>query len=235
MSADLSARTVSRTEGVDGVRAESTAVLVVSRDNRRGSADRHIGGHTQGSPISPLLANVALDVLDMAWATNHRRLGTLVRYADDLVILCANEERAETARTQVAAILEPLGLRLHPEKTRMVHLGGGAGGFDFLGFHHRLRLSHRWKGRWYLLRWPSSRAMSSVRSKVRSLTTHNYASLPMEAVVDRLNPVLPGWGAYLRHGNSSERFSDRLLREPAAGAACQSQARAPRLELDYPV
>lgn len=164
-------------------------------------------GTPQGSPISPLLANIALHVLDVEWATSHRRLGTLVRYADDLVILCATEERAEMARTKVATILEPLGLHLHPEKTGVVHLARGAGGFDFLGFHHRMRPSHRWKGRWYLQRWPSARAMNSIRSKVRSMTTHNYASLSMEAVADRLNPILRGWGAYFRHGNSSDQFA----------------------------
>jgi RNA-directed DNA polymerase len=164
-------------------------------------------GTPQGSPISPLLANIALHVLDVAWAKNHRRLGTLVRYADDFVILCATEDRAVEARLQVATILAPLGLRLHPEKTSVVHLARGAGGFDFLGFHHRMRRSHRWKGRWYLHRWPSTRAMNSIRSKVRSMTTHNYASLPMEAVADRLNPVLRGWGVYFRHGNSSDKFA----------------------------
>src|SRR5271166_6036708 len=96
-------------------------------------------GTPQGSPISPLLANIALHVLDEAWAKCHRRLGTLVRYADDFVILCATEERAIQARSEVASILVPLGLRLHPAKTRIVHLARGVGGFDFLGFHHRMR------------------------------------------------------------------------------------------------
>jgi len=75
-------------------------------------------GTPQGSPISPLLANIALHVLDVAWVKGHQRLGTLVRYADDFVILCATEERAERARSEVAAILAPLGLRLHPERRR---------------------------------------------------------------------------------------------------------------------
>ena len=160
-----------------------------ARDHRGGFVWITSAGTPQGSPISPLLANIALHVLDVAWVEGHQRLGTLVRYADDFVILCATEERAEQARFEVAAILVPLGLRLHPEKTWMVDLFRGHGGFDFLGFHHRMRPSHRWPGRWYLHRWPSSRAMNSIRSKVRSMTTHNYASLSMEAVADRLNQV----------------------------------------------
>ena len=163
-------------------------------------------GTPQGSPISPLLANVALHVLDEEWATACRRLGTLVRYADDLVALCPTRERAEEARTRVAAVLARLGLRLHPEKTRIVPLARGAQGFDFLGFHHHMRESPKWPGRWYLQTWPSSRAMAAIRAKVRVRTAPSHASLPLEEVVERLNPVLRGWGAYFRFGNSSHKF-----------------------------
>jgi RNA-directed DNA polymerase len=67
----------------------------------------------------------------------------LVRYADDLVVLCATRKQAEAARELVAAILAGLGLRLSPEKTRIVHLARGAEGFDFLGFHHRMGRSRK--------------------------------------------------------------------------------------------
>ena len=165
-------------------------------------------GTPQGSPVSPLLANIALHLLDEEWArTTSRRLGTLVRYADDLVILCATRDRAEQARARVTAVLEPLGLFLHPDKTRIVHLARGAEGFDFLGFHNHLRRSHRWRNRWYLQQWPSTRAMTSIRGKVRALTTHSMTSLPLEAVVHRMNPVLRGWGNYFRHGNSTAQFA----------------------------
>jgi group II intron reverse transcriptase/maturase len=100
-------------------------------------------GTPQGSPISPLLANIALHMLDEAWAGGGQRHGTLVRYCDDFVVLCATRDRAEQARELAAAVLDGLGLRLHPEKTRIAHLAKGAEGFDFLGFHHRVRKS--WK------------------------------------------------------------------------------------------
>ena len=89
-------------------------------------------GTPQGSPISPLLANIALHVLDEHWATL-RHLGTLVRYADDLVVLCRTRQRAEQARERVAAILAPLGLQLHPDKTRIVSPRPGPGGLRLLG------------------------------------------------------------------------------------------------------
>ncbi len=164
-------------------------------------------GTPQGSPISPLLANVALHMLDEAWAGGGRRLGELVKYADDLVILCATEDRAEEARELAAAVLDTLGLRLHPEKTRIVHLHHGAEGFDFLGFHNHMRESRRQPDRWYLQRWPSNRAMASIRGKIRARTDRRYAPLPLEWAVEDLNRTLRGWGGYFRHGNSGSKFS----------------------------
>ncbi len=90
-------------------------------------------GTPQGSPLSPLLANVALHVLDEAWAANGSRLGTLVRYCDDFVVLAPTRERAHAARELAAASLAPIGLHLHPDKTRIADLRNGAEGFDFLG------------------------------------------------------------------------------------------------------
>ena len=106
---------------------------------------------------------------------------------------CANRERAEAARELVAAVLADLGLRLSPEKARIVKLAGGAEGFDFLGFHHRMERSEK-DDRWYLLKWPSARAMASIRGKIRERTDGRFAGLPLEAVVENLNPVLRGWG-----------------------------------------
>jgi RNA-directed DNA polymerase len=163
-------------------------------------------GTPQGSPISPLLANIALHLLDEAWQGGGQRLGVLARYADDLVVLCATRQRAEEAREAVAAILEVLGLRLHPEKTRVVQLAKGVEGFDFLGFHHRMRKSWR-TGYWYLQQWPSTRAMASIKGKIRDRTDRRYARLPLECAVENVNHVVRGWGNYFRYGNSAAKFS----------------------------
>ena len=147
-----------------------------------------------------------LHVLDVEWIATSNALGTLVRYADDLVILCATRHAAMEAQRRVETILAPLGLRLHPDKTRIVHLARGAGGFDFLGFHHRKTVS-RYRGRRYLTKWPSQHAMASIRAKIRLRTDRRFASRELHDVVADLNPVLRGWGAYFRYGNSSRTFA----------------------------
>ncbi len=77
---------------------------------------------------------MVLHRLDRAWQTRHRRLGVLVRYCDDLVILCPTKERADAALAALTAVLDELGLRLAAAKTHVVDLRQGGTGFDFLGW-----------------------------------------------------------------------------------------------------
>ncbi|HET7486332.1 MAG TPA: group II intron reverse transcriptase/maturase [Acidimicrobiales bacterium] len=183
-------------------------------------------GTPQGSPVSPLLANIALHVLDEAWARSGRRVGTLIRFADDFVVLCPTRERAQRAQDLAGATLAPLGLRLHPDKTRIVDIRHGAGGFDFLGFHHRMVESWKRRGRYWLNKWPSPRAMASIRGKVRELTAPSRVGLDLDVVVGQLNPVLRGWGAYFRQGNSSAKFGaiDHYVHERVAILASRKHA-----------
>ena len=164
-------------------------------------------GTPQGSPVSPLLANIALHVVDVEWEQVSQRLGVLVRYADDFVVLCSTRSRAEEARQRVRASLGRLGLVLHPDKTTIVCLAGGEQGFDFLGFHHHKKESKKYPGRYYLQKWPSARAMASIRAKIRDRTDRRWVGHDMVDVVDGLNSVLRGWGGYFRHGNSARKFA----------------------------
>ncbi len=166
-----------------------------------------VAGAAQGSPASPLMANIVLHVLDKTWSEVGQGLGTLIRYCDDFVVLAPTRARVEEAKARIEAILEPLGLRLHPDKTRISCLQKGQEGFVFLGFEHRMRESWKHRGHWYLNKWPSPRAMSSIKAKVRERTTRSRASWPLADVVADLNPVLRGWGNYFRHGNSSRKFN----------------------------
>jgi group II intron reverse transcriptase/maturase len=175
-----------------------------------------VQGISQGSVISPLLANVVLHELDRLWEDRCGRLGQLVRYADDLVVLCRTERDAQEALRRVGLILSQLGLRLHPSKTQVVFVGDGQHGFDFLGFHCRKVASRRYRGRRYLLRWPSRRAMQRIRDRVKAITApRRRLPEPAQVLVAELNPVLRGWDAYFRWGNSSRHFTavDSYVRE----------------------
>ncbi len=139
-----------------------------------------------------MLAIIALHVLDRAWKAAGPSAGTLVRYCDDFGVLCPTEERAEAARDLAAATLAPIGLRLHPDKTRIACLRQGKDGFDFLGFHLHMREFSKQEGRYYLQKWPSDRAMASIRAKIRDRTPRGHAGRELAVVVEELNPVLRG-------------------------------------------
>lgn len=177
-----------------------------------GTWTRTIAGTPQGGVISPLLSNIYLHVLDRVWEDRCAHLGTLVRYADDFVVLGATTSQVAEARRRVSHVLTRLGLELHPEKTRMVDLSRGREGFDFLGCHLRKRMSgplwertHRRV--YYLQRWPSQRAMTRIRARVRALTPRSRCHEDVRRIIADLNPVLRGWGQYFRTGNAAPRFT----------------------------
>jgi group II intron reverse transcriptase/maturase len=164
-------------------------------------------GSPQGSPISPLLANVYLNALDRAWEDDHGGLGVLIRYCDDLVILCRTKAQAEAAMRELRALLAALRLELADAKTRLVYLDhDGEGSFDFLGFHHQMVESFSKPGWHYLARWPSARATQAARAKIRELTERRLLLMPLEDVVANLNRFLTGWAGYFRRGNSTTQF-----------------------------
>ena len=164
-------------------------------------------GTPQGGVISPLLANLYLHELDREWQRDCQHLGILVRYADDFVVLCQRESQANEAMQRLREIFARLQLTLHPEKTKLVQIGLGKDGFDFLGCHLRI-VKSRFKGRTYLFRWPSAKAMRNVRAKIRDLTDRRRRAglKDVDEVIADLNPVLKGWGNYFKTGNASKQF-----------------------------
>lgn len=165
-------------------------------------------GTPQGGVISPLLANVYLHVLDEAWERKHGHLGRLVRYADDFVVLCRKRFQAEEAHKRIREILESLKLELQPEKTRVVEIGIGKEGFDFLGCHFRV-VHSKFRGKSYLFRWPSRKAMKALQCRIRETTDRcrRAGVRDIREVVAELNPILRGWCAYFRTGNASRQFN----------------------------
>lgn len=170
-------------------------------------------GTPQGGVVSPVLLNVALHGMEEAAGVRYRTFGVnagktvpgspvLVRYADDLVVMCVNREKADEVTERLTGWLATRGLAFNEEKTQVVHLDEG---FDFLGFNVR-----RYRGK--LLIKPSKAALKRHRKRLtdemRSLRGANAS-----AVIQRLNPIIRGWSAYYRTVVSSEAFAglDRHL------------------------
>jgi RNA-directed DNA polymerase len=171
-----------------------------------GAVHRDDAGTPQGGVISPCLCNVYLHRLDRQWT--ERGSGVLVRFADDLVVLCHNRREAEAALAALRSILADMGLSLKQAKTRIVHLREGGEGLDFLGFHHhRVRGERGYEHLRFLARWPSREAMSRARNRIRELTGRKRALLPVEDVVQEVNDYLRGWANYYRYGNSRLHFT----------------------------
>ena len=177
-----------------------------------GTVSPMVAGTPQGGVISPLLSNIYLHVLDVLWTRHSGPLGTLVRYADDFVVMCRTKKECEQAEARIRVILERLGLELHPEKTRRVELYDGKEGFDFLGCHLHKRMSGiLWERRrerlYFLHRWPSQRSMQRIRQRVKELTPRGRCHADVRDIIADLNPVLRGWGNYFRTGNAAKRFN----------------------------
>jgi RNA-directed DNA polymerase len=172
-----------------------------------------VSGTPQGGVISPLLSNIYLDLLDTVWERQCGQVGTLVRYADDFVVLCRTARAVEEAERRVRIIFERLKLTLHPEKTRKVNLTDGKEGFDFLGCHLHKRMSGRLLektgNRWYYLhRWPSATSMGRVREKIHDLTDRSRNGVKdVRVIIADVNPVLRGWGNYFCTGNAARKFN----------------------------
>ena len=175
-------------------------------------------GTPQGGILSPLLANVALSVLDEHFAEAWQAAGTsyqrfkrrqqgfatyrLVRYADDFVVLVAGTgAHAADLREEVAAVLATMGLRLSEAKTKVCHIDEG---FDFLGFRIQRRRK-RGTAKRVVYTYPSKKALASIVDRVRTLTRRS-SHPTLAALLRQLNPVLRGWCSYFRYGVSKATF-----------------------------
>lgn len=174
-------------------------------------------GTPQGGVISPLLANIALHGLETALDTRakHHRV-TVVRYADDLVLLCDDLSALQVARQTLEAGLAEVGLRLKPSKTHVTHTRyehEGSVGFNFLGFRIRQypvgqyhTATYRGKPGMKTLIKPSPEA---VKRHVRHLRTlvHKYRGMSQEVLINKLNPVIQGWATYYRTSVARRTFA----------------------------
>jgi len=150
-------------------------------------------GTPQGGVISPLLANIYLDPLDWLMAG----LGfEMVRYADDMVVLCRSQEEAMDALEKLREWMAGVGLTLHPDKTRTVDMNLADSHFDFLGY--RFQRSRR--GR--VMRLVRPKSLRKLRESIKP-RTRRANGRSMKAIVADLNRTLPGWFGYFKHAKAS--------------------------------
>jgi len=167
------------------------------KGNRRGTP--------QGGVISPLLANLYLHLLDRIWERHglaQKYAACLVRYADDMVLLCAKGTAKPLA--MLKHILDRLGLTLNETKTKVVNAWGES--FDFLGFEVRMHLGR--SGKAYPHIQPSKRSVKRINARLTELTTRNLTPIPLPIIVKRLNQSLRGWSCYFDYANSTKVFGD---------------------------
>jgi RNA-directed DNA polymerase len=180
-------------------------------------------GVPQGSPLSPLLANLALSDLDHALDRGAGFL-TYVRYLDDMVVLVPDSEKgrrwADRALERIRLEAEALGVSLNAEKTRIVRITDVRASFAFLGFDFRWMRGSK-TGWWYANRTPRAKKVTQVLHAVRD-ELRRCRHLPVQAAVRRINPIVRGWVTYFRVGNSGRAFHkvrwhvDRKVRRFAA-------------------
>ena len=164
-------------------------------------------GSPQGSVISPLLSNIYLNLVDRTWyekgyqTRRDKWEGALIRYADDILTLCKTEGAARYYKQKLVSLFEQMGLKVNEEKTRIVHIKSG---FDFLGYHFTEGKS--WKGKPCTISYPSVKAMQTMRTNVKNTIRSQHLSGSIKEVIDKMNPVIRGWGQYFRCSNAGECF-----------------------------
>lgn len=169
------------------------------------SGEQDETGTPQGSPLSPLLANITLHGLDVLVEDSGYEI---VRYADDFVILCQTRQEAKEALEAVRGWTERNGLQLHPDKTRIVDYDSGES-FEFLGYEFR-------KDRVF----PRKKSLKNLRAKVRAKTPRS-SGRNLSMVIACLNPILRGWYRYFRYSpehvfRDADSFVRRRLRSMLA-------------------
>jgi RNA-directed DNA polymerase len=169
-------------------------------------------GSPQGAVISPLLANIYLDPLDRLMAEHGY---SMVRYADDFVILTRNHAEAEAALALVKVWVATNGLTLHPEKTRIANCRKKGNGFEFLGYRFE-------RGRRYVRKKSLDKLKETIREKTRRTRGQS-----LKVVVVDLNRTLKGWFGYFKHAHPRTfRNLDKLIRRRLR-AILRKQTRRP--------
>ncbi|MES9684305.1 group II intron reverse transcriptase/maturase [Gottfriedia acidiceleris] len=174
-----------------------------------GNLRNPLTGTPQGGVISPLLANIYLNILDKLWLKKFHHLGELIRYADDLVILTKTKQQALESAQVLQAILKKLDLTINRDKSRLVNLFDNKEGFDFLGFHNRKFKIQIKGGKTYyaMSHIPKKNAMKKMRSKIKAYTEpRNKLYLNIKELIKGLNRRLQGFKNYYKISSKATKW-----------------------------
>lgn len=182
-------------------------VIKVDKDGKKrviGGGKKTKKGTPQGGVISPLLANIYLNILDRIWDKHElakKYQARLVRYADDLVILCA--KGTDTSFTLLKNILGKLDLQLNENKTEIKDARTEK--FNFLGFQIGLVKGQR-SGKQFPLIEPSPKSMKAVKQKIKFYTRREMNPVPINDIVKILNATVRGWSNYFHYGHGHRKI-----------------------------
>jgi group II intron reverse transcriptase/maturase len=155
-------------------------------------------GTPQGGVLSPLLSNIYLNEIDKLWHGNASV--KLVRFADDMVLLCKSETQARWVLKTLTRQLEALKLTLNEEKTKIRHVRET---FDFVGFTYRESFSKK-QGRLIRIKYPRAKSMQKIRDKIKTAVKEIPTGKELSEVITVVNRKLRGWAEYFKIGNSYE-------------------------------
>ena len=185
-------------------------IMEVDKDGTKrniGGGKGNRKGTPQGGVISPLLSNLYLHILDRIWERNNlqQRLGArIVRYADDIVILC-RRNKSDKAMAVLRRILERLKLSLNETKTKIVNAHKGS--FDFLGFSIQMGESRK-TGKLYPHVQPSKKSLQIIKDRVTELTKRTRTVMPLAWIVNEVNSTVRGWVGYFHYRNCSSALKN---------------------------
>ena len=176
------------------------APVVEEREDGKKEYRGNDKGTPQGGVISPLLANIYLNVLDTLWKVKEieeKMRARLVRYADDFVVLCkGNTERILEG---IKRTTNHLGLSLNEKKTRVVEAREG---FNFLGFNIKVVKNPK-TGKTFPLTRPSKKSMKHIRAEIKAMTNRTQLALAEESIIKKVNETVRGWVGYFYFKNCS--------------------------------
>ena len=172
-------------------------------------------GTPQGSAVSPVLANLFLHYVMDSWLVHEFPTVEFERFADDAVVHCATERQARQVREALAARLESVGLRLHPDKTKIVYCRDGrrAGSsehtsFTFLGYAFRARKAMDGKGHPFTGFLPaiSPEALKAKGLEIRCWRIHTRTGIDLHDLAEWINPIVRGWMQYYGRFNRTQLY-----------------------------